>query len=240
MTTQRADSPGEDADRRPLRSRGWPLVGAVAAWLARRGVAPNTISLLGMAAGVGAGACLAATPWAEGWGVRALCLAAAVCIQARLLANLLDGMVAIEGGRRSAVGELYNEVPDRVSDAATLIGAGYAVLSWPALGYAAAIVAVLVAYVRAVGKGCGMGSDFRGPMAKQHRMAVMTAACVVVAAAPGAGVEVGPLDPRVWGGGEGAPLGALALGLAVVVFGGAATCVLRLMRLARSLRERGA
>ena len=40
-----------------------------------------------------------------------------------LLANLLDGLVAVEGGRRSPTGELFNEVPDRVSDVLVLAGA---------------------------------------------------------------------------------------------------------------------
>src|SRR5438105_2817615 len=45
-----------------------------------------------------------------------LYLTAAGCIQLRLLCNLLDGMVAIEGGFRSRSGEVFNELPDRVSD----------------------------------------------------------------------------------------------------------------------------
>ena len=44
----------------------------------------------------------------------------------RLLANLLDGMVAIGRGIASPVGELFNEVPDRVSDTAVLLGLGVA------------------------------------------------------------------------------------------------------------------
>ena len=43
-----------------------------------------------------------------------LFLVAAVCVQLRLLANLLDGMVAVGSGQASRIGELYNEVPDRV------------------------------------------------------------------------------------------------------------------------------
>jgi phosphatidylglycerophosphate synthase len=39
---------------------------------------------------------------------------------------MLDGMVALASCRDSKVGELYNEVPDRVSDAAVFIGVGYA------------------------------------------------------------------------------------------------------------------
>lgn len=33
----------------------------------------------------------------------------------RLLCNLLDGMVAVEGGKRSKSGELYNDVPGLIS-----------------------------------------------------------------------------------------------------------------------------
>ena len=53
-------------------------------------------------------------------------LVAALGAQLRLTANMLDGMVALASGRDSKVGELYNEVLDRVSDAAVFIGVGYA------------------------------------------------------------------------------------------------------------------
>ena len=43
-----------------------------------------------------------------------------------LLANLLDGMVAMGRGVASPVGELFNEVADRVSDTAILLGLGWA------------------------------------------------------------------------------------------------------------------
>src|SRR5439155_1544730 len=82
-------------------------------------------------------------------------------IQLRLLCNLLDGMVAIEGGLQSKSGDVFNEVPDRVSDALILLGAGYATapalgLAWAgALGSAAALLAVLTAYVRALGATVG-------------------------------------------------------------------------------------
>ena len=134
----------EVSGRRPLASRHWPFSQRAAAGLAARGASPNGISVAGMVFGLAAGAAFWATarvsgpawPW---W------LAGALLVQLRLLCNLLDGMVAVEGGRRSAVGELFNEVPDSVSDAATLVGLGYAVGSVPVLGWAAALVALLVA-----------------------------------------------------------------------------------------------
>lgn len=111
---------------------------------------------------------------------RALWLAGAVLVQVRLIANMLDGIVAISCGVASPLGELFNEVPDRVSDTAVLFGLGWAV-GQPALGLAAALAAMATAYVRAVGRASGAASDFRGPMAKQHRMALATATATATA-----------------------------------------------------------
>jgi hypothetical protein len=121
-------------DRRPIAARGWPIWERTAKWLVARSVSPNSISLAGMDCGLAAGIALAGTKYAADW-ERFAWVAGALLIQLRLLANLLDGMVAIESQRASPVGELYNEVPDRVSDTATLIGAGYAVGGDITLGY---------------------------------------------------------------------------------------------------------
>lgn len=100
-------------------------------------------------------------------------LLAIMGIQLRLIANLLDGMVAVEGGRTSATGPLYNEVPDRLSDP-IISSAGYAYSSSPEAGWAAAVIALLVAYTRAIAASLGAGQLFLGPMAKQQRMALIT------------------------------------------------------------------
>ena len=116
-----------------------------------------------------------------------LLLLASCGMQLRLLCNLFDGMVAIEGGFKTAAGEIFNELPDRFADAFIFIGAAYAVpdFVWTReLGWAAAVLAVATAYVRALGASMGAGQQFCGPMAKQQRMAVMTAACVSGALAP--------------------------------------------------------
>ena len=49
------------------------------------------------------------------------------------------------------------------------------------LGWMAAALAVITAYVRAMGVAAGATQYFIGPMAKPHRMAVMTVTCVVLA-----------------------------------------------------------
>ena len=176
--------PTEPAARRPLKSRDLPFFKNLAAALARGGATPNGISFASIVFGGCAGAALAATAHSEGWLLRACWLGAAVGIQLRLGANLLDGMVAVEGRKGGPTGELWNEAPDRISDAAIFIGAGYAAGSAPALGWAAALVAVFVAYVRALGASVGAGQCFLGPQAKPHRMALLTLLAVAGAIFP--------------------------------------------------------
>jgi phosphatidylglycerophosphate synthase len=160
-----------------------------------------------------------------------LLLLAAAGIQLRLLCNLLDGMVAIEGGRKTRAGEVFNELPDRIADSVILVSAGYAAvpaagMAWgPALGWGAALLAALTAYVRAFGTSLGTGQDFRGPMAKPQRMAVLTGACVV-----------GALQP--WTGFDAWSAGVLVVALAAVVAGSAVTVGRRTRRIVAELEAR--
>jgi phosphatidylglycerophosphate synthase len=176
-----SDSP-TTGDRRPIAARNLGITQRTAAWLVARGASADGISLAGMGAGLVAGLALAGTAW---WpeAARPLWLLGALCVQLRLLANLLDGMVAIGRGIASPAGELFNEVPDRVSDTAVFLGLGVACGN-VGLGLAAALAAMATAYVRAVGKAAGAPSDFRGPMAKQHRMALVTGLAVLCAVLP--------------------------------------------------------
>jgi phosphatidylglycerophosphate synthase len=228
------------ADRRPIAARRLPAIQNTARWLATRRVSPNLISIVGMCGGVAAGLAFAATSWTiasdnlnqNTLPARALFLLAAACIQLRLLCNVIDGLVAVEGNMRSPVGEVYNEAPDRISDIATIIGAGYALSGSPTIGYWAALMAVGTAYIRALGKGAGLGSDFRGPMAKQQRMAILTAGAIYLALAPQSWqiwIEVNDTPP----------IGLLALLLALIALGSAFTCLRRLLGILSGLRARG-
>lgn len=209
--------------RRPLKSRNRAWAIHLAGRLARVGVSPNAISLASILfAALGAAALIAAREADEALH-SLLLLAAAAGIQLRLLCNLLDGMVAVEGGRGSRSGDVFNDAPDRVADAILFVAAGYA-LPWPAwgsaLGWSAALLAVLTAYVRMLGGSLGRPQDFCGPMAKQHRMAVLTVACL-------AAIAEGLLfQGRGW---------SLAVGLAIIVAGSVLTIARRLVRLVRAL-----
>lgn len=212
-------------DRRPLAARSWGVMGSMASWLARRRVSPNGISVVGMVASVAAGGLLAATAFVDD--ARFLWLGAGLLIGIRALANILDGMVAIESHRASRLGELFNEVPDRVSDAALLVGLGFAHGGVPLLGFGAALAAVFTAYVRAMGKVAGAPQDYRGPMAKPQRMLVVVAACVLGTIAPGMmGAELGtvmltPTTTALW----------------LIVAGCVVTSIRRLLRAAAELRD---
>lgn len=181
------DAAALEARRRPIRARNTRWAHAAAANLARRGWRPNQISVGSVVcAVVGAALLIGAGQGSIGAGAKVcLFLLAGGCIQLRLLCNLLDGLVAVEGGLRTKTGEIYNELPDRVSDALFLAAAGYATYwtGWERdLGWAAATLAVIVAYVRALGGVAGASQQFCGPMAKQQRMFILTLACVTTTA----------------------------------------------------------
>ena len=89
--------------------------------LVQVGIGPNAISL----ASIGFAALAALALWATSATGEALqpvlWPAAAAGIQLRLLCNLLDGMVAVEGGRGSKSGEVFNDAPDRLADLLILV-----------------------------------------------------------------------------------------------------------------------
>lgn len=158
-------------NRRPLASRDRRWVMLAVRWLLRTPVTPNQISVFGIGvSAIGAWAIAA-------WSARAGFLVGAIAIQLRLLCNLLDGMVAVEGHRASSDGPLYNEMPDRIEDTLFLVAFGHAAgLFW--LGFVAALLAMFTAYVRVLGGSLGLPQDYRGPMGKQHRMAALTLGCL--------------------------------------------------------------
>ena len=210
-------------DRRPIATRNRKWAQAATAWLAARDVSPNAISIAGMCACIVAGIALAVTSIAE---YRILWIIAALGAQLRLTANMLDGMVALASRRASKVGELYNEVPDRISDAAVFIGAGFAWGGNIALGYIATILAVFTAYVRAAGKIAGAPNEFCGPMAKQHRMLVITLICLYSAVTPRSWQIISFNDSQI---------GLMTLGLVVIIVGCVITVFRRVSRIAHAL-----
>jgi len=215
------------SNRRPIRSRGSTWATALATALARAGVSPDLISAMSVAFALVGCAAFGLSGLSEG-AARVVWLGLAViAIQLRLVANLLDGMVAVEHGKAGPVGPIWNELPDRIADALFFVGAGYGsllisdVLS-PALGWLCAVLAVTAAYVRELGRGLGLPADFSGPLAKPQRMGLLTAAAVV------------SMLEGLWGWhGQ-----ALSWGLALIAALTALTVFNRTRKLARALRAR--
>src|SRR5436190_16772419 len=173
--------------RRPIKARDTKWASSIARWLAQVGLHPNTISLLSVVFAGLAGGCLALTSVSPTLWKILLFVAAAACIQLRLLCNLFDGMVAVEGKMASKTGDIFNELPDRIADPLIIVPAGYAIIRFwtlgPTLGWCAGLLAVMTAYVRVLAGSVRAKQDFVGPMAKQHRMATLTTAIIVDAIA---------------------------------------------------------
>ena len=171
----------ESSSRRPIASRDAGWARRTAAWLAAKNVSPNFISILSIVfAGVSLLAFFLACPGGQP-GIWTMLLAI-VGIQGRLIMNLLDGMVAVEHNKKSAVGGIFNEVPDRVSDTLTLFGVGLMARTMPYgmdLAYLAIALSIATAYIRTLGASLGCGHHFLGPMAKQHRMALISVGCIM-------------------------------------------------------------
>jgi phosphatidylglycerophosphate synthase len=207
---------GNINDRRPIAARGSAWARRLSAALVASAITPNQISVASIFfAAVGA-LMLWFAPTPLGL------LVCAICVQLRLLCNLFDGMVAMEGGRQTATGALYNEFPDRIADSLLIVALGHAAgLPW--LGWLGALLAALTAYVRLAGGSLGLAQDFRGPMAKQHRMAVLTAACLLAI-----------VEHLATGTGYVLPAAA-----ALIAVGALLTCITRTRAIARQLRARG-
>jgi phosphatidylglycerophosphate synthase len=181
------------------------MITRLATRLAASQITPNQISL----ASVGFAALAA---WTLGWRDGVGDGLAILGIELRLLCNVVDGLVAIEGGRKTALGPMFNEFPDRISDGLILVAAGYA-CGLPGWGWLGALLAVLTAYVRLFGGAMGFAQDFRGPMAKQTRMHVISAGCLVAMF-----THYG-----------------LAVAVVVVAVGSAMTCATRSLAIARQM-----
>jgi phosphatidylglycerophosphate synthase len=202
----------QEGSRRPLKTRSAGWAQALGRGLGRVGLSPNAISVLGvLCAAGGAAAFLLADE--NRW----LWLGGALGIQLRLLANMLDGLVAVEGGKAGATGALFNELPDRIEDALLIVAAAYAA-GVPELGYGATILAVATAYIRATGGALGLPQDFVGPMAKQHRMFVLTLGAILSALLP----EFRQMEVALW----------------IIAAGSALTCAVRTRRIAALLKAR--
>ena len=179
--------------RREIASRNTAWANVIARKLTRWGVTPNQISMMSVFFALIGCVLLVCTVIYPDFNKYVAYILFIVCMQSRLLCNLFDGMVAIEGGKKSANGDLYNgkksangdlynDMPDRFADALFIIPVGYVAGGFGIeLGWLAALLAIMTAYFRWIGAYKTHEHYFNGPMAKQHRMALLTVTFVIAA-----------------------------------------------------------
>lgn len=142
----------EESGRREIPSRDTKWAHTIAGYLAARSITPNQISMLSILVSAVGGGLLFYSVRCSSLSLYVAFTIYIVCILLRLLCNLFDGMVAIEGGKKSRNGDLYNDMPDRFSDIFLIIPAGYAAGGIGVeLGWLAALLAVMTAYFRWIG-----------------------------------------------------------------------------------------
>lgn len=203
--------PNENSEiRRPIGVRCIRVFRDIASLLDAAGATPNDISRLGLAMSACAG--LVFFLGGQASESRAfLFLFGVLFCNLRLLCNLLDGLMATELGRAQPNGHYWNEIPDRASDVMILAGLGYGIGA-PGLGWAASCLAVFIAYLRVIGG----GRDFRGPMAKPHRVGAVSAGATLAVLWDDASFSNQILEFTLW----------------VIIAGGLVTGIRRIRRLA--------
>ena len=199
---------------------------ALARSLARRGVRPNAVSIAGIAFARGAGLAFAVAPiWTR---------------EARA-ARPAGGRRAASSCGCSAIFSTGCSPSSKVSRArpatsttscpiASPTSSSWSAPATPArdlpygvtLGWAAALAAVLTAYVRVLGGSLGVTQHFIGPMAKQHRMFTLTVATLLAAA------KRSPACPPR----------AIRVGLAVIIAGSIVTAIRRTRRIVAEVKAR--
>lgn len=189
------------ADSTPFLARRANRVRQLAGLLARHHITPHQLSVLSMVLAAAGASLMLQSPW---W-----LLGTALCIQLRLLchqlAELLAELLAGEFERPSAA-PLYRALPDRLADLLLIVAAGYAA-GLPALGWFGALAAALAALVRGMGNMCQLQQPLRDPMTREHRMIVLTMACLLHAMSMA--------------------LPWMAFGLGIIAAGSVLTCVVR-------------
>jgi phosphatidylglycerophosphate synthase len=155
--------------RRPIANIFRRTADAATRFCVRNQIHPDTISYSSIVAAVAAAVCF----WKSGQ-TRWLLIVAPLFCYLRLWFNMLDGMVAVAAGKASRRGEILNDLPDRISDIVIFVGVAHSGLMNPLLGYWAAILAVLTAYVGLFGQALGVQRDFGGMMSKPWRMVTLS------------------------------------------------------------------
>jgi CDP-diacylglycerol---glycerol-3-phosphate 3-phosphatidyltransferase len=169
-----------------LKPASQRLVRPLEDWLVGTGVSPDAVTLAAVPVAALGGVCLALSA-----NVPALLLAVPVVAAARLVLNLLDGLVARRTGRTHPMGEVWNEVGDRLADTLFIGGLAFVPGVDPRIALAAVVGALLASYAGLAVRAAGGRRQFGGVMSKPGRMAALALAAPVAFATGDVGWLVG-------------------------------------------------
>jgi len=134
-------------------------------------VSADLLTALALLAAALGGACLAASDPLPG-----LLLAVPFLAALRLVLNLLDGQVARGSGTARPMGEVWNELGDRVADVLMVGSLAFVAAVGPLLAGAAVAAALLASYAGITSRAVGAPRQYGGMMSKPGRMIVLAVA----------------------------------------------------------------
>lgn len=157
-----------------LKPASQRLVAPIARWLVQHRVPADLVTLAGIPIGALGGSALALAASAP-----LVLLVVPVVAAIRLGLNLLDGMVARETDTSHAMGEMWNELGDRIADTLFIGGLAFhpGVGPWPAL--MAVVAALLASYAGVTARAAGGRRQYGGIMSKPGRMGTLALAAVL-------------------------------------------------------------
>jgi CDP-diacylglycerol--glycerol-3-phosphate 3-phosphatidyltransferase len=133
-----------------------------------RGVSADSLTLAAIPVAALGGLCLAVSDT-----LSVLLLAVPFVAGTRLILNLIDGQVARRTGTTHAMGEVFNEVGDRISDILFIGGLAFVAAVGPLLALAAVVAAQLSSYAGVSARAVGVPRQYGGVMSKPGRMIVL-------------------------------------------------------------------
>lgn len=140
------------------------------------GVSPNAVTVAALILSAAMGAALVL--WApQRW---VFVLLPAVLLL-RMVLNALDGMMAREGGRTTALGAALNEVGDVLADAVLYVPFALALGVPPLLAAGFAVLAACTEMAGLCGAVTGVGRRYDGPFGKSDRAIALGAVALVAA-----------------------------------------------------------
>lgn len=149
------------------------------AWLHRRGITANQITLAALFLSLITGLCLVCFP-----DPRVFILLPFILF-IRMALNALDGMMAREYQQQSRLGAVLNETGDVISDAALYLPLALLPGSYGALVVLMVLAAVLSEFCGILAQTLGKPRGYSGPMGKSDRALVVGVCGLLLACWPG-------------------------------------------------------